>query len=177
MDTPARTRLIIAAGKGRKMNLNQKHHRPAPSLRRPTMSTRWASDRGYAGACLSVAVMAAGLWIAGSGVYRACATHEAAALSVGGATAPGLPPAGGGARVALQDGLTAEGAVLVADDAALDLNAKEEAGPQRVRAGELAEFGPADERRTEFGEAAMRVVTLALLVTVYVSIVVFQFLS
>jgi hypothetical protein len=122
-------------------------------------------------------MMVAGLWVGGRGVCHACAAHGTATFSPDGGPARRSPQAGDHGRVVLLDGLAVKGTVLAANDAALELRAKDEAGSQRLRAGELAELGPADEGRGKFGEIAMRVVTVALLVTVYVSIVAFQFLS
>ena len=121
--------------------------------------------------------MAAGLWMGGRGVHHACAAHEAAALSPGRRPPRWSPRVGDHVRVVLLDGLTVEGSIVVADDAVLELKSGDEPGAQRVPANEIAAIEPANEGRTEFGEVAMRVVTLALLVTVLVSIVAFQFLS
>jgi hypothetical protein len=121
-------------------------------------------------------MMVAGLWVGGRGVYHACAAHETAVFSPDGSPARRSPQAGDHVRVVLLDGLTVEGTLLAADHAALEHNAGDEARLQRVRAEEVAELEPADEDRAEFGEVAMRVVTLVLLVTMYVSIVAFQFL-
>lgn len=159
------------------MSLTQLRPRPAPSSGQPTMPTRWARFYGYAGTCLSVAAMAAGLWVGGRDVHDACAAHEAAAYGPDCRPQRWSAQAGDQVGVVLSDGLNVDGSIVVADEAVLELKAGHEFRAGRAPVDSIAAIEEAGEVRAEFGETAMRIVTVALLVAVYASIVAFQFLS
>lgn len=111
----------------------------------------------------------------GCGVHHAYATRDAATFCLERRPPHESPRVGDRVRLVLLDGLAVEGFVVAADDAALELKTEDEAGTQRVSAVEIGTIEPAGRSHAEFGEAAMRVVTVVLLVALYVSIVAFQF--